>query len=127
MINSMWCWGGDAYHGEKFNELNWFSDDELMQQLGQLFTETSHPVSEIPSKDMKQDSLVINLSLLQALKGISDQSIFELLLELENLYLSPIMRQSPAELHLLTGGAVNFHYNPRMRWKLWRRKAYPLG
>ena len=126
MINSLWCWGGDDYKGERFENLAWFSDDMLMQHLGKLYSSHSHSLSEIPARAGKQDALVINLSLLETLKGASSRPVMEILLELENRYLQPLMQLSPEMLTLHTGGGVNYCFKKSMQWKFWKQPRYLL-
>ena len=122
MMNSLWCWGGDAYRGESFPSLAWYSDDNLMRNLGELYTGTGLPVVSLPEHDSRQDAIVINLSLLEALKGESSREIIDLLKILDTEYLGPVMRSSTAAIHLHTGGQWNFYFTPLMAWQLWKQK-----
>lgn len=122
MLNSLWCWGGDAYGGESFSSLAWYSDDKQMRKLGELYTGTSQPVSDLPGHDSQQDAIVINLALLEALKGASTRNIEELLKTLDSDYLGPIMRCRAKAIHLHTGGEWNFYFTQYMAWRLWRQE-----
>lgn len=120
MINSLWCWGADTYRGERLEDTQWFSDDFLMQKLGHLYTGDSQTLSEL-SAELKSDSVIVELSLLKALKGDSTQNLEQILIEIEKNCLEPVMNSKARQVLLHTGGSMNFRYKPSTNWKLWKR------
>ncbi len=121
IINSLWCWGADAWQGEFFNDLLWFSNDSLMQNLGRLYSGHSQPLSALKSEARQSKAIIIDLSLLRALKGETMEDIPGLVAELEKNILQPVMEAKPNEIRLFCGGAFNFRYKPRYQWKIWKR------
>lgn len=125
MINSLWCWGADDYRGELLENTAWFCDDALMQSIGGLYNAESLPINAL-GKSTNKHAIVVDLSLLKALKGDWNVDVFDLLLNLENDCLQPIMQSASPEIYLHTGGEFNFHFKPRMAWQLWKKAGYSL-
>ncbi len=121
-VNSLWCWGSDDYRGESFSDLQWFSDDYLMQRLGELYTRSSSPLNDFKVADIDKRGLVIDLSILNALKGEAESNLLPLLTAIEQRYLKPIVESRACELHLLGAGKVNLRYTPSMSLKVWKKR-----
>lgn len=121
-VNSLWCWGGDAYQGEKILNTPWFSDDYLMQRIGRLYCGSFDDLDCFNPMAAQQDSVIIDLSILKALKGENKRDLMLLLIELENNLLKPIMDSNSCNLIVHTGGQYNFEMNPAMRFKFWLKK-----
>lgn len=121
MINSLWCWGADAWHGELLENILWFSDDTLMQRLGQLYSGNAQPLSAIKEQALDAETIIVDLSLLRALKGDLSRDMMQIFNHLETNCLQPVMQSNNHHIMLYTGGDNNFYYRPSMQWKFWKK------
>ena len=72
------------------------------------------------------DTVVVDLRLLQLLKSGLDRKLDELLLEIERELLAPILQtlaQRPQTLWLRAGYRVDLELKPSARFKFWRRSG----
>ncbi len=121
IINSLWCWGSANFAGENFGSIQWFSDDWLMRRLGDLYCGRSYPLSEVAGSGIRQDTIIVDLSLLKMLKGETQGKLLQALLDIENLYLQPLLQSGARHIWLHTTGGRNFYYRPTHRWKFWKK------
>jgi hypothetical protein len=121
LINSLWCWGADRWQGETFSNRSWFSDDYEMQALGKLYCGESSELDDIQAKDLKQQVTVIDLNLIRSLKGHSQQSLLQLLADIENKYLQYLLERRSHSIRLLAGGSFNVSYQSAMRYRFWKK------
>ena len=121
IINSLWCWGSADFAGEDFGSIQWFSNDWLMRRLGDLYCGRSYPLSEVADNGLRQDSIIVDLSLLKLLKGETQGNLLQALLDLENQCLQPLLHGGARHIRLHTSGGRNFYYRPTHRWRLWRK------
>ena len=123
VINSLWCWGADNYNGEKNSSIAWFSDDMEMRQLGRLYTGEAEELSALTSSkislDSKKSAIVIDLTLLKALKSGQDSNLMQILTQLEHTCISPLLESKPASLHVHTASTTCFNYKPHYAYKFW--------
>ena len=122
MVNSLWCWGGVDHGGESFANLNWYSDDWLLQRLGQLFCGQAQPISTLADDAIRQDTIIVDLSLLKLLKGDVIGNIQQALIELDQRCLQPLLQSSARHIWLHTTAGSSFYYRPRHRWKFWSKQ-----
>lgn len=121
VINSLWCWGADAWQGDQLDNTLWFSDDFLMQQLGRLYTGHALPLSALQDQELQSDSIIVELSLLKALKGDSNKNLWQILMDVEKNCLMPLMKSKSHPIICHTAGPHNFHYKSYMAWKVWHK------
>ncbi len=121
IINSLWCWGADAYRGEKFNDRHWFSDDHALQALGDLYCGHSATLDEMAGCELTPQTIIVELSLLKDLKSQRESELMTTLLKLEQRCIQPLMALPDMQLNVLTAGAENLHYRPGMRHKFWKK------
>lgn len=122
VINSLWFWGAEPYRGEKTPGLHWFSDDPLMTRLGQLYTEQVRPLSEFKADKLLAKTVVVDLSLLKALKGESSKSLSTLLETIENRYFKPLLLSKRVQVNLHVAGELCAEYRPGMAFQFWKKK-----
>lgn len=121
LINSLWCWGGDNYQGEKITQATWFSDDLEVQKIGELYAGHSGTISEFGQDYSRADVVIIDLSILKLLKGGDETCLLQALESLERNCFSSSMKKARHKIVVHTGGAVNFHYNSVMALKFWKK------
>jgi len=127
LINSLWCWGADGYQGEHYPEIQWFSDDYLMQCLGRLYASSSNPMELFKVDDINNLAILVDLSILKALKGNSDKDLLSLLIALETNCIQPIVESRSCDVVLHSGGDFNYRYKPGMSLKRWRKPVLLSG
>lgn len=128
-INSLWCWGADRYNGEKKSSVEWFSDDLEMKQLGQLYTGNANELSALKeinnpanqSTNFKASRIVIDLSLLKALKSGQDSNLMQILEQLEQTCINPLLESNPTSLRVHTAATTCLYYRPHYAFKFWKK------
>lgn len=127
-INSLWCWGGDAYAGEFLRTTTLFADDEAILALGRLYCVGAERLAALQQASLSAPHrIVVELSLLQALKGGNSQQLSTLLDLVESRILQPLLQGSD-EIHLHAGAEKNIVFRRSMRWRFWRpRRVFPAG
>ena len=120
LINSLWCWGADDYHGEKWPGVHWFSDEADLNALGNLCGATTHPLSDLTSGAPDGEAIIIDVSILKALKQNPDADLMQILEKLEKDCFEPLLK-SKAAITLHSGSGLNLQYLPRMRWFVWKQ------
>ena len=121
VINSLWCWGADAYRGEKFSDRQWFSDDHALRALGELYCGHAATLDQLARSDLTSDATIVNLSLLRDLKSQHDNDLMQTLISLERECIQPLMAHSNIQLSVLTAGPENLYYRPSLRYKFWKK------
>ena len=120
-INSLWCWGGDCWQGESFSQRTWFSDDVEMKALGRLYCADSCGLDEFAGSDHHQHAILVDLNILRSLKGDRDQDLMQLLMDIEQKYLSPLMHSTAHDLRIRAGASFDLQFSRSMAGKFWRK------
>lgn len=123
-INSLWCWGADDYEGETIDSISWFSDDVEVRQLGKLYTQNPKELDALKDADIKGNAVVVELSLLKALKSGQDADLMKALIHLEKQCFEPLMTMPLSSLSVTTSSATDFFYRPHFSFKFWRRERW---
>ncbi len=121
MMNSLWFWGADHYQGEKLTHLHWFSDDELLTAVGCLYQADTQPIAAFNTETLNYPAIVIDLSLLKALKGDTKVSLVELIQSMENLYFKPLMKLRRVQINVHAVASHRLEFNSMMPLKWWRK------
>ena len=121
LINSLWCWGADAYNDEQLNDTLWFCNDSHLQKIGELYCAHSETLEDINKTDIKSDVIIVDLSLLKLLKG-QNHNIQQALESVEQKYLAPLLQTNKYNINVHTGGDFNLHFKPSMAWKFWKKE-----
>ncbi len=120
LINSLWCWGADDYQGEKSIDRQWFSDEADLAALGELLGAAVHPFSDLKTGALNQSAIIIDLSLLKALKQDPDADLTAVLARLEQQCFAPMLK-SKVDITLHTAAGLNLHYRPSREWQFWKK------
>ena len=120
-INSLWCWGADEYRGEKITYTQWFSDDDGIRQLGRLYGGQAAPLQAIGASDLDLALIVVDLSLLKALKSPAPIDLMRTLEAMEQDIFKPLLARARRPINVLSAGPQNFRYGTAQRLKFWRR------
>ena len=122
-INSLWAWGAGP-RPVPGAQAAWYCDDELLNRFaGKLGLSVASP-AKLQQADALDAAVIVDLRLLQLLKSGSDSQLDDLLLDIEQQLLAPvvkILQRRPAPLRLRGGYRVDFELKPGARFKFWRR------
>jgi hypothetical protein len=122
-VNSLWAWGAGARPTPALRSA-WYCDDPLLNRFAASLGLTVEPCSKLVNCSDLEDTVVVDLRLLQLLKSGLDRKLDELLLEIERELLAPILQtlaHRPQSLWLRAGYRVDFELKPSARFKFWRR------
>ena len=122
-INSLWCWGAGSFREPKRQKHIWYCDDSLMQSYARRAGILDQPIKSIAQADFYQDALIVDFSLLQALKSVDVQDLALLLMETEKNILQPLLKsvkKGKAELHLRAGSDFDLLLSRQSMFKFWR-------
>lgn len=127
-INSLWFWGaGEKLKGEKpkfdDNKAQWFCDDEQLTRFADSSNIRHLSLNRLPQMKSGEDSIVIDLSLLEALKTSSGDNLQAKLELLEKTVFKPAMilfRSNHASLQLRAAHHFDLTMTPFSKYRIWR-------
>jgi hypothetical protein len=124
-INSLWAWGAGAAPVPTARPL-FYCDDPLLRRFAASLGMQLESCGNLQGDADLGAALVVDLRLLQLLKAGSAARLDELLLEIENHLLRPLLQalqRRPAPLLLRAAYRLDFALGARARFKFWRRPA----
>jgi len=126
LINSLWCWGADAYQEEKITNTLWFSSDNDMQKIGELYAGYSGTINDFSQADISltnnnTDVVIVDLSILKLLKGNNEAELHQVLETLEYSIFATSLKATKHRFIVHTGGGFNFHYDSMLALKFWKK------
>jgi len=122
-INSLWAWGAGAAPVLSARPL-FYCDDPLLRRFAAGLGMQLESCGKLQGDADLGAALIVDLRLLQLLKAGSDARLDELLLEIENQLLKPLLRalqRRPAPLLLRAAHRLDFALGAGARFKFWRR------
>ncbi|MFT4606912.1 MAG: hypothetical protein ACI9YO_002983 [Gammaproteobacteria bacterium] len=127
-INSLWFWGaGEKLRGEKpkFDDhtAQWFCDDEQLIRFADSSNIQHWPLDQLTQMKSSKNAVVIDLSLLEALKSSSGDDLQAKLEILEKMVFKPaliLFRSSRVSLQLRAGHRFDLTMTPFSKYKIWR-------
>jgi hypothetical protein len=121
-VNSLWCWGGDPYdRNDTAKGSILFCDHPEFSALGWLYGAEVRSIDDLMDFTDRKPATVLDVSLLQALKGESSEGLEEVLLALEQRVFAPALQVARDRIDLYTSSSLRFSFHRRQRFKLWRR------
>ena len=121
-INSLWVWGAGAQTQAGFRPA-WFGDDAALNRFAAALGLPVAACSMLDHNSEFEQAIVVDLRLLRFLKSGFDGRLDELLLDIENNLLQPVMRilvKRSLPLRLRAGYRFDFEMKPSARLKFWR-------
>ena len=122
-INSLWFWGAGQRPTYNDNSVQWYCDDNQLTRFADSAQIRSLPLDQLAQMKKDEKSVVIDLSLLEALKTSSGDNLQAKLKELEKTVFKPAMnffRSSHSSLHLKAVHHFDLAMTPFSKYKLWR-------
>ena len=122
-INSLWFWGAGQKPKFDDNKVQWFCDDEQLSRFADSINIDHQPLNQLSQMKSDENSLVIDLSLLEALKSSSSEDLQVKLEVLEETVFKPAMvlfRSSRTSLQLRAAHHLDLIMTPLSKYKIWR-------
>ena len=124
-INSLWFWGAGSWTPDSTNSVGWFCDDELLRQFARVSGIEITDLSKLEASRFNQDSLVIDLSVLQAMKTDTESNLQELLQRIDRKLIKPLLNavgKQRCNVRLRAGSGFDYQLRPVSRFKWWCKK-----
>lgn len=122
-INSLWFWGAGGKPKFDNSKAQWFCDDEQLIRFAGSSNIQHQSLNQLAQMKSAENSLVIDLSLLEALKTSSNENLQAKLEILEKMVFEPTMelfRSSHASLQLRAAHYFDLTMTPFSKYKIWR-------
>jgi len=121
-INSLWFWGAGNLPSESDSSIDWFCDDELLKQFGKVSGIEVADISSLETASFNQDSVIIDLSVLQAMKTDTESNLQLLLQHVEQKLFKPLLNavsKQHCSLRLRAGSGFDYQLKSISRFKWW--------
>ena len=124
MINSLWFWGAGSLPQPSRTGVRWICDDELLKRYAGISGIETDTCADLDGNDFSQDSVICDLSLLEALKMDDEVNLQALLERIEAQLFSPLLyavRTRQCSLKLRAGSRIDYQMKPWSRFKWWKK------
>jgi hypothetical protein len=122
-INSLWFWGAGEMPKLDDNKTTWFCDNEELMRFAESSNIRRLPLDQLTQMKNGKNSVVIDLTLLEALKSSSGDDLQAKLESLEKDVFKPAMtfvRASRSSLQLRAAHHFDLTMTPFSKYKVWR-------
>jgi hypothetical protein len=122
-INSLWFWGGGHRWQAPDANLAWFCDDPLLNRFARSLGFAPQSCTEIDTIANPVDALVIDLRLLELLKTERSVPLDQLLLDIDQELLKPLLamvHKGRTQIVLRAAYEFDFALKPSALMKFWR-------
>jgi hypothetical protein len=129
-INSLWFWGAGSCLPESVGSVNWFCDDGLLKQFARASGIEVADISRLETASFNQHCLVIDLSVLEAMKTDTESNLLVLLQRIEQKLFKPLLdavNKQRCSLRLRAGSGFDYALKPASRLKWWCKPKNLLG
>lgn len=123
-VNSLWFWGGGRLSNLAAGNINWYCDDPLLRQFAAVANINCAALDGFGTLDIDCDSLVIDLSLLEALKSPHESKLQALLSNIEENLFKPVLKQVRARqcvLRLKSGSQFDLKMTAYSTFQWWKK------
>ena len=123
-INSLWFWGAGSGLPGSATSTSWFSDDELLSQFARVSGIEIADISKLETVSFDRHGLIIDLSVLLAMKTDAESNLQALLQRIEQKLLKPLLgavSKQQCSLRLRAGSRFDYRLTPVSRLKFWCR------
>ncbi len=123
-INSLWFWGGGRLPDDVDDSLAWYCDDPVLNRFAESLGLAPASIDELTGMVDSSAAAVIDLRLLELLKTGATTELGNLLLDIENRLLQPLLKAIEGNrktLQLRAGYESDLEFSPGARLKFWRR------
>ena len=123
-VNSLWFWGAGSRLPGSPSGSNWFCDDELLSQFARVSGIEVVDISTLETVSFDRHNLIIDLSVLQAMKTDAESNLQALLQRIEQRLFKPLLgavSKQKCSLRLRAGSRFDYRLTPVSRFKFWYR------
>jgi len=123
-VNSLWFWGAGNLSKLAAGNINWYCDDPLLKQFAAVANINWATLDDFRTLGIDCDSLVIDLSLLEALKSPHESRLQELLGNIEESLFKPVLKQVRARqcvLRLKSGSQFDLKMTAFSTFQWWKK------
>ncbi len=123
-INSLWFWGGGNLPEKIDASLAWYCDDSVLNQFAVSLDLPTASLDDLASLEQSSAAAVIDLRLLELLKTGATTGLGQVLLDIDNRLLQPLLRaveRDRKSLCLRAGYEFDLELAPSAALKFWRR------
>jgi hypothetical protein len=123
-INSLWFWGAGSRLPGSATSTSWFCDDELLSQFARVSGIEVADISKLETVSFDRHSLIIDLSVLLAMKTDAESNLQALLKRIEQKLFKPLLsavNKQQLSLRLRAGSPFDYRLTPVSRFKFWCR------
>ena len=122
-INSLWCWGAGAIPAELKSKVSWYCNDQLLKDFGEASDVSVKSLNKLGGEGVNDNSLVIHLGLLEALKSSESIKLIPVMKDLDEVLIKLIEsnRSSNFTLRLRTGSQFDYQLSPYASFRRWRK------
>jgi hypothetical protein len=123
-INSLWFWGAGSRLPGPGTSTSWFCDDELLSQFARVSGIEVADLSKLETASFNRHSLIIDLSVLQAMKTDAESNLQALLQRIEKKLFKPLLgavSKQKCSLRLRAGSGFDYRLKPVSMFRFWCR------
>ena len=123
-INSLWFWGAGNLLPKGQKDINWYCDDELLTDFARLSDISFANLNSIKAINFSDDSIIIDLALLEALKIPGDNSLQNILCSMEARLFEPLLqgiKTGKCKLRLWTGSGIDLILSRYSTCQFWKK------
>jgi hypothetical protein len=123
-INSLWFWGAGNLSKLAAANINWYCDDPLLKQFAAVANINCATLDDFRTLGIDCDSLVIDLSLLEALKSSHESKLQELLSNIEERLFKSVLklvRERQCVLRLISGSQFDLKMTAYSTFQWWKK------
>ncbi|MDH5353993.1 MAG: hypothetical protein OEY09_06055 [Gammaproteobacteria bacterium] len=125
-INSLWCWGAGEFIQPQSTQKHWYCDELTLKAYAEKSNIEQSPVSVLAHTDLNDDSLIVDLRLLDALKSPDAEDLSEILLRLESELFKPLLnriKSGQVHLRLRAGHENDLSISSASRFRFWKKNT----
>jgi hypothetical protein len=123
-VNSLWFWGAGKLPTLAAGNINWYCDDPLLKQFAAVANINCATLDDLGTLSIDYDSVVIDLSLLEALKSPQKSKLQELLSDIEERLFKPLLKPVRARqcvMRLKSGSQFDLKMTAYSTFQWWKK------
>ena len=123
-VNSLWFWGAGKLSGLATNNIDWYCDDPLLKQFASVVNIDCAGLDNVQTTTFVRDSIIVDLSLLEALKSSGETRLQDLLSNLEERLFNPLLhliRARRCVLRLRSGAQLDLKMTAFSAYQWWKQ------
>ena len=123
-VNSLWFWGAGKLAELATKNIDWYCDDPLLKKFASVVNINYAELDDVGSTAFDRDSIIIDLSLLEALKSPGETKLQSLLSSLEERLFKPLLlliRARQCVMRLRSGSQFDLKMTAHSSYQWWKK------